>query len=218
METSNDEGVFYLTVSPTEKNPLTEGLCRIYKTRPVGVIRPNVFTLVPLSIHFRSVKRTSAENSKKMYRLIELTLTTLMNQGIDLIRKNIHQVVKWTDIVPDAVLKTYQGSGILKVEYGEAFRGILEFVISEFIRTAGVWERKYGYSVDIRRAEMDIMLLASCPGDVILSKFVQRAYDEDIKVSARQWEVGLSLRKSYIWKKPWGELVQRIVENETCDL
>jgi hypothetical protein len=62
------------------------------------------------------------------------------------------------------------------------------------------------------------MILTSCPGEEVLSKFVQRVYDEGIKVSARQWEIGLSLRKTYIWKKHWGEFVQRIVETSSVDI
>jgi hypothetical protein len=207
-----DEGTYYLTVTPGEKNPLTAGLYNVYKSRPVGVIRPNVFSLVPLTISFRSITKVDKEMAFKNQRRIEMTLQTLLHQGIDSVRENLRQVVKWTDIVADGVFKSYEGSGFMKVEYGEGFRGVLEFVISELIRNTLAWEKVYGYSIDVKRADMDIMLLTSCPGDTVLKKFEQRLYDEKLKVSARQWDLGVSFRKTYLWKRPWGDIVQRIVE------
>lgn len=212
-----DEGQIYMTVAPTEDNPLTTGLYNVYNTRPVGVIKPKVFILAPLIVSFKSVKRVSPEEATKVHRLLEITLNTLINQGVEVYREKITQVVKWTDIISNVVFAKETGSGILKVTYGDAFRGILEYVVSEMIRNTQVWTKAYGYSVSVERCDMDIMLIASCPNDPILGTFEKKLHIEGVKISARRWEIGFSFRGKYIWKKRWGDVIQRIAE-ESSDI
>lgn len=209
------EGTYYLTISPAEDNPLTVALKKIYNSRPLGVVPPKVVTLVPITIVYRSISKTCVEESR-IQRLIELKITTLINTAIDrMLEGGIKKAEVWADVISDVVLRTHSDfNTFLKIEYGEISRGIIEMITSELIRESFTWQTKYGYSLDITRAEMDIMLLGSCPGNIVSGKFKQRLYDEDIKVSARKWDLGLSFRKEYLWKKSWWDVIKRIVVSE----
>ena len=205
----------YLTFTPTEDNPLTRGLETLMKTRPPGVIPPKTFSLIPLIIKcvpIKSRKEPTNDERELMKRRIELKINTLIPLAIDKLVGEIHHAEKWADVVTDAGFRTHKpGTAFMKVEYGEVSRGLIEILSSELIRETIGWDKKYGYQVDITRTDMDIMLLATCPGEMVLTKLMQRVYDQNIQISARQWALGLSSDKQYLWKRSWWEIIQQIV-------
>jgi len=205
---------FYLTFTPSESNPLTSCLETLKRTRPNGAVPPNVYALVPLIIKFSPIrgKKPTEDEIGSMKRRIELTVGKLIPLAIDKLSGEIHQAEKWTDVVTDASFRTHApGTAFMKIEYGEVSRGLIEILSSELIRETMGWSTKYGFQVDVTRTDMDIMLLASCPGEMVLNRFMQKVYDQKIQISARQWLLGLSVDKKYLWKRSWWEVIQQIV-------
>lgn len=206
-----DEGRIFITVTPTSENPLLNSLEKIKGSRPVGVIPPNSYSLVPIILSFKSMKNVSEETSEKIHRLFTLKIQSLIRSSIDNLIGKISDAEKWTDVVTDARLQTHESTVFIKMEYGEAIRAVWEIIVSELIQETTDWEKKYMYKVDITRTDMDIMLLGSCPGPLVMTKFQQRIGDENIKISARRWEVGISFKRNFIWKQTWAEIIKTIV-------
>lgn len=206
-----DEGCYYLTVTPSKDNNLMDGLHKVYNPAPNGVIMPNVFALVPIIIKFKSQRSVTREHSERFHRLLLLKIQNLVSGSIDKLLTQITVVEKWTDVVTDASIQYKDETAFIKFEYGEVLRGILEIIVSELIMETIAWEVKYNYKIDIKRTDMDIMLVGTCPTEQIVNKFKQRFYDADLKISARKWELGVSYKRNYLWKKPWKDVIDVIV-------
>jgi hypothetical protein len=208
MELDLDSGIFYFTISPMEANPLLRGLYKIYHPSPIGVIMPNVFALVPITVNFKSLRPVSQAHAAKFHHLLSVKLQNLVKISMEKLIKEIKTVVKWTDVITVGQIVYENNVSLLKVEYGEVIRGILEIMVSELILDTMIWETRYGYKVDVKRQDMDIMLLGTCSNEMIINKFKQRVYDADLRVSARSWEVGVSFKRNYIWKHTWESLIK----------
>lgn len=206
-----DEGVYYITVSPTETNPLMDGINNLVKTRPCGVIPAKLFTLVPFTINFKSTTGVSKDRSEKFHKLFRLKLSIIIDKAIDDILTKITDAEKWTNVIVDASIKNHNYNTFIKFEYGEVVSGIWEIICSNLIEETAKWKDKHGYQVDVLRTTMDIMLLFTTAGDQCQLKINQRIHDEKLKISARQWEVGLSFKKQYVWKRSWWDMIRRIV-------
>jgi hypothetical protein len=206
-----DHGRIFITLSPTAENPLLISLEKIKSTRPVGVIPPNSYSLVPVIVDFKSLKPVQEETAAKIHRLFILKIQSLMRSSIDNLIGKITEAEKWTDVVTDARLQTHETATFIKMEYGEALRAMLEIIVSELIQETNEWEKKYLYTVEVTRTDMDIMLLGSCPGPLVMTKFQQRIHEEDIKISARRWTIGISFKREYVWKQSWAETIKNIV-------
>lgn len=206
-----DEGVIYFSVLPENDNPLVNGLDCIYSQRPIGVIKPNVFVLIPMIVKFSSKKQVTAQVSEKMHKLMILKIQSLLSVAVERMLETIHDACQWTDVVRAATFDTERGAGIIHVKYGEAFKGILEILSSELIRESMIWEKKYGYTLDVERLSSDIMLVGTCPGDLVATKLKQKIYDQKIQVSARRWKLAMSLKRKIIWQKSWYEVIRTIV-------
>jgi hypothetical protein len=207
-----DEGNYYIAVTPSTTNQLIEGLHKIYNPSPVGVIIPNVFALVPIIIKFKSQGPIPKDQIERFHRLLLLKIQNLIKGSIDKLLTQIKVVEKWTDVVTDALIQYENGTAIIKFEYGEVIRGILEIIVSELIMETIAWEAKYNYKIDIKRTDMDIMLVGTCPTEQLLNKFKQRVYDTNLKISARRWELGVSYKRNYLWKKPWKDVIDDIIQ------
>jgi hypothetical protein len=210
MDAELDEGTFYLTISPTEINPILKGFHEIYNPAPTGAIMPNVFSLVPIIFHFRSIRIITKEKAEKFRRIFNMKIQNLIQRAIEKLLTQIKVVEKWTDVVASGHFAFEENSVILKFEYGEVIRGIFEILVSEMIMETMAWENIYGYKVQVKRTSMDIMLVGSCPNETLLGRFKQRIYDTDFKVSARQWNMGVSYKRTYLWKTFWGDVIKHI--------
>jgi hypothetical protein len=211
MDSDLDEGSFILVVSPTEENPILRGLHSIYNPGPVGVIMPNVFALVPVIFNFRSIRIVTREQSERFHRIFLMKIRNLIQRAVEKLMTQIKEVRKWTDVVEMGHFGFENNAVIIKFEYGEVIRGILEILVSEMIMETMAWEHNYGYRVQVKRTDMDIMLVGTCPNEALTGRFKQRIYDTDFKVSARQWNVGVSYKRSFIWKSFWGEIIKNLV-------
>jgi hypothetical protein len=206
-----DQGQIFITISPSPENPLFISLQNIRSTRPVGVVPPNTYSLVPIIINFKSLKPIHPETEEKIHRLFILKIQSLIRTSIDNLIGKINEAEKWTDVVTDAHLQTHETSTFIKMEYGEVVRAMLEIIVSELIQESNDWEKKYLYKVDVTRTDMDIMLIGSCPGPLVMTKFQQRIFEENIQVSARRWNIGISFKRVYVWKQTWAETIKNIV-------
>jgi hypothetical protein len=210
MDAELDEGAFYLTISPTDLNPILRGLRDLYNPAPIGTIMPNVFSLVPIIFQFRSIRIISRDKAERFHRIFNMKIQNLIQRAIEKLLSQIKDVEKWTDVVVSGNFSFQDTAAIIKFEYGEVIRGIFEILVSEMIMESMAWENLYGYRVQVKRTDMDIMLVGTCPNDVLTGRLKQRIYDTPFRVSARQWQIGVSYKRNYLWKTFWGDVIKNI--------
>jgi len=211
MEGEIDQGTFYFTVTPNERNPILKAFHALYHPTPTGIIMPNVFALVPIIFHFRSVRIVTKDQAERFQRAFLMKLRNLIDRAMEKLMTQIKVVEKWTDVVTVGQLTFENTAAIAKFEYGEVIRGVMEILVSEMIMETMAWEHNYGYRVDVKRTDMDIMLVGTCANDIMVSRMKQRIFDTEFKVSARQWDVGLSFKRNYVWKASWGHVIRNLV-------
>jgi hypothetical protein len=140
-----------------------------------------------------------------------MKIKNLIQRAVEKISTQIKEVRKWTDVVEMGQFGFENNAAIIKFEYGEVIRGIIEILVSEMIMESMAWEHNYGYRVQVKRTNMDIMLVGTCPNETLTGRLKQRIYDTEFKVSARQWNVGISYKRNFIWKSFWGEVIKNLV-------
>jgi len=211
MDADLDEGTYIFVVTPTDANPIMKSLHSIYNPGPVGVIMPNTFALVPIMFNFRSIRIVTKDQSERFHRIFLMKIKNLIQRAVEKISTQIKEVRKWTDVVEMGQFGFENNAAIIKFEYGEVIRGIIEILVSEMIMESMAWEHNYGYRVQVKRTNMDIMLVGTCPNETLTGRLKQRIYDTEFKVSARQWNVGISYKRNFIWKSFWGEVIKNLV-------
>lgn len=209
MDKTNEK-LFYVVLLPSEENPLVKSLDEITRKRPNGALPPKNFALVPLII--RLIKTgDNPVSPERIRRLLELKIDASISTSIERLMTNVRQVEKWVDVVVGAKYQLIKpGTAFINFEYGDASRGLFEIMTSELITGTFDWERRYGYRVDVERTKLDIMIIANCPGEMVLTSFSQKILETEVSISARKWTMGLSVDKEYVWKRAWEEVIRPI--------
>jgi hypothetical protein len=95
--------------------------------------------------------------------------------------------------------------------YGEVFDSLLQILVSEVIQVMSAFEKKHDYMITVDRLEPDAMLIGTLHREERKERFVQRLYDMDIQMSAYKWDLGINIRRKYLWKKPWASFVESLI-------
>lgn len=208
-----DEGTCYFVITPSNSNPMLEDLSKFKeKYEWFGAIHPDNYSLIPFQIKFRSMGLKSEEEIERFERLLSMK--------IDLAWKNIitgvlesgsiqdQYVENWLEIIQGTSLLNSVLKVFLEANYGKVFNSLLQVITSEIIHGFKELEKKFNYSLTLERLQPNAMLLGKFHNETLQDRFVQRLYDENIRVSAYKWDLGISIRKKFLWKKPWSAFLE----------
>lgn len=208
-----DEGVCYFTISPSDSNPLLRDLSRFRSNHAwLGVIHPDKYSLIPFQIRFRSLSPKPQEERERFERILSIKIELAWRTAIKNVLENASTrdrfVESWSEVLRGTSILNTDNHIFAGVMYGEVFNSLLQIVVSELIRGMMEIEKKMNYNITVERLHPDAILLGTLHRETFRDRFIQRMYDEDIQVSAYKWDLGVSIRKKYLWKKPWGSFLE----------
>lgn len=213
---SFDEGVCYITLSPSEGNPIVEDLhsfTRAYEW--FGVIHPPTYAAVPFQINFRSMEPKTEEERKRFERILGMFLEISLKKTV----KEVFEAGGLEDRFVESWITVFQGTRLFVQDtnifliniYGEVFNTVLQLFYSRIIGSIPSLEKKYNYQITPSRIEPDATLIGTAHREVQREKFIQRLYDRDPKMSSFRWDVGANIRRKYLWKRPWGTFLEPLL-------
>lgn len=208
-----DEGICYFTITPSETNPLLEDLSRFRKKYEwFGVLHPDKYPLIPFQINFRSLTPKTEEERDRFERIlsmkIEIAWRTVIKGLLDSEGIQDTYVESWLEVVRGTTLLNTGLKIFSEMIYGEVFNSLMQVITSEIIRGLPDLEKKYNYVITLDRLQPNALLLGTLHKEQLRDRFVQRLYDEDIRISAYKWDLGVNIRKKYLWKKSWSTFLE----------
>jgi hypothetical protein len=210
-----DEGVCFFTLIPSDDNPFVRDIKKFRESHNwFGVIHPNGYAVVPFKIVFRSLFPKTVEEIGTFRRVMALKIRQLLTQGAQYVLDNdppTHHVEDWLEVVRGTAVAMVEKNCIARVKMGGIIETIISVVISELIAYMQAWQEKYGYIISIERIDPPAILLGTVNDETHLSRFKQRLHDGDIQMSAYKWDVGLSMKREFVWRHPWYSFVEKLM-------